>query len=182
MFTIPSHGWCQWHCYTHIIQDSTMSCWQRLHPLLGRMPKNRGLPPRMNIGTDSSVDLEYHVGITMPLAPPIFLGMVNIPTIELMMTGRWFMKLLYPQYTNIYWHTGTLHCNSFLTMPFSDASLDMVLADSWMWSWSSGRTRFFFEFTPGPTTATSSKCWAGSQTTPIFLWCWRNAWGVNCGS
>ena len=34
---------------------------------------------------------------------------------------------------NIYWHTGTLRCSSILTMPFSDASLEMVemvLADS----------------------------------------------------
>ena len=59
----------------------------------------------------------------------------------------------------------------------------------WKWcllihecEWSSGRIVFFLNFTPGPTTATSSKCWAGSQTTPIFSWCWRNAWGVNCGS
>ena len=40
-------------------------------------------------------DFEYDVGITMSLAPPIFLGMVNIPTIY----GDWVM--VYHCYTHI---------------------------------------------------------------------------------
>jgi prepilin signal peptidase PulO-like enzyme (type II secretory pathway) len=40
----------------------------------------------------------FNVGKTMPFLPPIFLGMVTIPPIEMVMTVGWFVGLFYPHY------------------------------------------------------------------------------------
>jgi hypothetical protein len=37
-------------------------------------------------------------GKTMAFLPPIFLGMVTIPPIEMVMTVGWFVGLFYPHY------------------------------------------------------------------------------------
>ena len=44
-----------------------------------------------------------NMGKTMPFLPPIFLGMVNIASIKMVMTGGWLL-LFYPHIKAKWWH------------------------------------------------------------------------------
>ena len=60
MFTVPSHGWFLWHCFSHSINSGCSSTWKEHRKDGGGTTIPNFFPCKLNLGIDFTPVLDEH--------------------------------------------------------------------------------------------------------------------------